>query len=244
LKKIDKDNNGLLTEEELRDWVDYIHSKYEWDETDRQMKDHDLDHNGKLTWPEYLEAAYGHDNEAEFDHRTDFDYKTRIRRDRRRWDKADENGDKELTRNEFHSFLHPTEAEHMKDLYIEETMEDMDKDKDGYVSLEEYINDIYHPPEGKGKDTEEPDWVKSRRAHFNVYQDKNNDGKMDKAELRLWMLPQNYSYGEAEAKHLMYQVDSNEDGNLTDTEIINKYDVFVGSHATHFGKVLYNHDEL
>ena len=33
------------------------------------------------------------------------------------------------------------EATHMRDIVVDETMLDMDKNKDGYVSLEEYISE-------------------------------------------------------------------------------------------------------
>ena len=41
--------------------------------------------------------------------------------------------------DEFGNFLHPEEAEHMREIVVIETMEDIDKDKDGKISLEEYI---------------------------------------------------------------------------------------------------------
>ena len=48
-------------------------------------------------------------------------------RDQRRWGLADENGDGELTKLEFKHFLHPEEVEHMKDLVVQETIDDIDK---------------------------------------------------------------------------------------------------------------------
>ena len=61
------------------------------------------------------------------------------RRDRRRWSVADGDGDDALTKEEFVSFLHPEDVPHMHDIVILETMEDIDKDKDGKISQEEYI---------------------------------------------------------------------------------------------------------
>ena len=48
-------------------------------------------------------------------------------RDRRRWGLADENGDGSLTKLEFKHFLHPEEVDHMKDLVVQETIDDIDK---------------------------------------------------------------------------------------------------------------------
>lgn len=60
-------------------------------------------------------------------------------RDKRRWNVADIDGDGALTRDEFAAFLHPNENERMKDIVVLEAIEDIDKDKDGKISLEEYI---------------------------------------------------------------------------------------------------------
>lgn len=60
-------------------------------------------------------------------------------RDKRRWSFADVDGDGALTHEEFSAFLHPEETSHMKELVILETMEDIDKNKDGRISLEEYV---------------------------------------------------------------------------------------------------------
>lgn len=56
-----------------------------------------------------------------------------MKRDRRRWTAADSDGDDKLTKEEFASFLHPEESEHMRDIVVQETMEDIDKNSDGQV---------------------------------------------------------------------------------------------------------------
>lgn len=66
-------------------------------------------------------------------------YAEMVKRDQRRWQLADQDDDEALTIEEFTDFLHPEEAEHMQSIVVTETMEDIDKDKDGKISLEEYI---------------------------------------------------------------------------------------------------------
>lgn len=66
-------------------------------------------------------------------------YKEMMQRDKRRWMTADKNKDKQLSKEEFADFLHPEEAPHMQDIVITETIEDIDKDGDGKISLQEYI---------------------------------------------------------------------------------------------------------
>jgi Ca2+-binding EF-hand superfamily protein len=207
VKKIDKNKDGYVTEEELKNWVDYTQNKYIWDDTDRQWKDHDKDEDGQMSWSEYMKTTYGFETEKELEERTDYNYKDMIRRDKRRWEKADKNGDSLLVKEEYRDFLHPEETDHMKDVVVEETMEDIDKDKDGFLSLEEYIGDMY-PPEDRENGAEEPEWVKTEREQFSEYRDQNKDGKMDKEEIKSWILPDNYDHAEAEAKHLMYEADT------------------------------------
>jgi len=48
-----------------------------------------------------------------------FNYHDMIRRDKRRWARADLDNDSMLTKEEFSNFLHPEESEHMKDIVID-----------------------------------------------------------------------------------------------------------------------------
>ena len=62
--------------------------------------------------------------------------------------------------------------------------------------------------------------------------------------MKQWIIPPDFDHSEAEAKHLVQESDSDGDGQLTKDEIINKYDLFVGSQATDFGEALNRHDEF
>lgn len=128
----------------------------------------------------------------------------------------------------------------MKDVVVIETMEDIDKNKDGFISLEEYIGDMYRGVGGE----DEPDWVTNEREQFKNFRDKNNDGKLDSEEVKQWIIPPDFDHAEAEAKHLVQEADSDGDNQLTKDEIIGKYDLFVGSQATDFGEALNRHDEF
>lgn len=59
---------------------------------------------------------------------------------------------------------------------------------------------------------DEPDWVATEREQFSEFRDKNKDGKMDREETMDWILPADYDHAEAEAKHLVYESDSNKVG--------------------------------
>ncbi|XP_067654340.1 calumenin-B-like isoform X4 [Haliotis asinina] len=238
--KIDKDGNGFVTEEELKEWIQYVQKRYIVTDTDRMWKDHEPDTDDKLLWTSYKKRTYGYPDEPEEGSPT-YEYRDMIQRDRRRWDKADKDGDSKLSKEEFMDFLHPEDAEHMREIVVHETLEDIDKDKDGFISIEEYIGDMW-PDKDKGE--EEPEWVKSEREQFNTYRDKNKDGKMDGEEVREWILPTDYDHSRAETKHLIHEADADKDGKLTKEEILEKYDLFVGSQATDFGEALTRHDEF
>jgi len=61
-----------------------------------------------------------HADEKEEDEENErYDYRYMLNRDKRRWAKADQNGDGLLTKAEFSDFLHPEEVDHMKDVVID-----------------------------------------------------------------------------------------------------------------------------
>lgn len=247
--KIDVDGNGYVTYEELKNWIYKQQKSYIHDDVERQWKSHNPENKTLITWEDYKKATYGFMDDLEDKHKnpsglTNEDTKTyqdMMRRDRRRWQLADQNHDGSLSRDEFTDFLHPEEAPHMHSVVIDETLEDMDRDKDGKISLAEYINDMYA---SDGTDGTVPDWVVREREQFRDHRDKNKDGFLDKEEVKLWILPPDYDHSEAEAKHLIHESDEDKDGQLSKEEIVNNYDVFVGSQATDFGEALVSHDEF
>ena len=68
-----------------------------------------------------------------------FSYASMLVRDERRFKQADEKNKGYLDKDDLTAFLHPEEYDHMKEMVILETIEDIDKDKDGKISLAEYI---------------------------------------------------------------------------------------------------------
>ncbi|XP_043672132.1 calumenin [Vespula pensylvanica] len=243
--KIDKDKDGFVTKEELKDWILYTQRRYIQDDINRQWTSYNLEEKDNLPWTDYKIKLYGHINEHESnDHdkleEETFPYEAMLKRDRRRWQAADLDNDNALTKEEFAAFLHAEEANHMKDIVVLETMEDIDKDGDGKISIAEYIGDMYRGTE----EEEEPEWVKNEKEQFSSYRDKDHNGYMDFEEVRNWIIPADFDHAEAEARHLIYEADTDADQKLTKDEILEKYDIFVGSQATDFGEALTRHDEF
>lgn len=244
-EKIDKDQDGQLTEDELTEWIQYVQARYVRVDTDRQWSNYKIAENGSLSWDTYKDRTYGHIKEDENEDENEnkgYSYRNMMKRDSRRWSKADQNNDMILTKQEFTDFLHPEESKHMKDIIVDETIEDMDKNKDGLLSLAEYLSDMW--PGLNKDDDEEPDWLKTEKEQFHTYRDKNKDGMMDRNEVMDWIIPPDYDHTRAEAKHLIYNSDINKDEMLTKQEVLDKYDLFVGSQATDFGDAILKHDEF
>ncbi|XP_006618186.1 calumenin [Apis dorsata] len=243
--KIDKDNDGYVTGEELKDWILYSQRRYIRNNIEHQWKSHNPEEKEKLPWTEYLAMVYGDMDEQEAENHekskdNTFSYAAMLKKDRRRWTAADLDGDDALTKEEFAAFLHVEEADHTKDIVVLETMEDIDKDGDGKISLSEYIGDVYDGAEGE----EEPEWVKNEKEQFSMYRDKDGDGFLDLEEVKTWIIPADFDHAEAESRHLIFEADTDADQKLTKDEILKKYDIFVGSQATDFGEALTRHDEF
>lgn len=71
--------------------------------------------------------------------------------------------DDHLTYKEFINFLHPERNERMIDVVVDETLEDIDLDDDGKISLKEYINDMY-----RDDPKHEPNWVDYERKQVEI----------------------------------------------------------------------------
>jgi len=235
--KIDKDENGLINLEELQHWIQFVQEREIREDTERQWEERNRGDGENVSWESFKKDVYGFIDE---DGEGGYNFKPMMDRDYRRWQKADSDGDGKLTKLEFQAFLHPEDAEYMRDIMVIETLEDMDTDKDGSLSMEEYIGDMY-----KGLPSDiEPDWVTQEKTLFNVDRDTDGDGFMSFEEVKQWIIPEDFDHSLGEAKHLIAKADMNGDSFLSKEEVIEHYDMFVGSSATQFGDVLSRHDEF
>lgn len=240
--KVDSDGDGQVTEEEMKAWILHTQNRYIMKDVETQKQQIDLDKNGYIDWDEYVKATYGFLDDKSTSDADKKHFKEILGRDQHRFSKADKDGDKKLITDEFAAFLHPENDDDMSSVVIEETLSDIDKDKDGFISLEEYIGDLY--PESDRQDGKEPEWVTNEIKQFKEFRDKNGDGKMDKDEVKDWILPTDYDHVSSEAKHLISESDTNKDGKISKEEMVDKFDLFVGSQATDFGEALKGHEEL
>lgn len=117
LKKVDSDNDGAITTEELTEWVKKVFKERSLHGVEKDMEDKDTDHNGMMSWDEYVKGTYGETAED------DEEVKELLQRDKRRFDTADSNKDGSLNKQEFGTFLHPESSPEMGDIHITETIE-------------------------------------------------------------------------------------------------------------------------
>ncbi|XP_078457806.1 LOW QUALITY PROTEIN: calumenin-A-like [Lampetra fluviatilis] len=254
VERMDVDEDGLVSRSELRVWIKFTQRRYAAEEVARHWREYDADRDDHVSWDEYRNTTYGsHFEEDGGDGEEGGGYRRMLARDRRRFSHADGDADGRMTREEFSAFLHPDEHEHMAELVITETIEDLDKDGDGTIDIEEYIGDMFSREPSAGDDAdgerqgagaEEPEWVRTERAQFLAVRDTDGDGRMGRAETRAWVLPSDYDHADIEAQHLVHESDADADGKLSVEEILNKFDLFIGSQATNFGEELKRHDEF
>ena len=79
------------------------------------------------------------------------------------------------------------------------------------------------------------------KENFDDY-DKNRDGKLDRTELRAWILPDLRNSVNEEVEHLFIETDFNKDNRLSKQEILDQHMFWVGSAVTDYGNQLHKHD--
>ena len=59
--KIDNDGDKLVTEKELKEWIQHVQNRYTEEDTDRQWADQKIDREtGLLDWEAYKDHTYGY----------------------------------------------------------------------------------------------------------------------------------------------------------------------------------------
>ncbi|KAA0201051.1 putative reticulocalbin calumenin dna supercoiling factor [Fasciolopsis buskii] len=236
--KIDINNDGMVTMDELVHWLEKVHNRTIASDIKHSWEAYKLQPGEPLTWEVYskhviAESADSADDDEENVNAT-------LERDRRRWDACKNSGDDRLLYTDASCFLHPELHDKMKKILAQETVEEIDKNKDGFISEDEYISDMWSGEKGES----EPEWVKSEREEFHNKRDTNKDGKLDVQEVYNWIFPSVDDPIKTEADHLMQEVDVDGDGRLDKNEMLSRYDFLAGHQVTNFGEILGNHDEL
>uniref|UniRef100_A0A8D3C675 Reticulocalbin-3 n=1 Tax=Scophthalmus maximus TaxID=52904 RepID=A0A8D3C675_SCOMX len=168
---IDSNKDGFITEDELKVMIRDAQKKHTSKQVERQWNDSDVNNDSLIGWYRFKNVTYGSymDNpqiEAEYNF-------THM---------IDSSADK----LQFTAFLYPESYEHMQDVVVQETIDDINKSGDGFIDLNEYIED----------NVKDPDWVETERQQFSELRDKDKDGKMDRQETMEWILPSDSIHAE------------------------------------------------
>ncbi|KAG1653094.1 Reticulocalbin-2 [Nymphon striatum] len=233
--KMDKDKDGIITRDELRDWVLKSFSLLSKEEADEKFDEEDENQDGKVTWAEHVNDVFGSfidDNEISTDNLEQEKLKDE---DKLLFEIADSNNDGVLDSKEFVAFTNPEEHKHMYPALYKRTMEEKDKNNDGFISQDEFIGEFGHK-------NEEQYLIEKDR--FEKEFDLNHDNKLDEEEVLKWLIPDNNEIANDEVEHLIHEADKDHDGRLSIEEIVDNHDVFVGSEVTDFGAHLHDTDKF
>lgn len=232
VKKMDKNQDGFVTKDELTDWILMSFRMLDEEDAREEFEDADEDNDGKISWADYLQNHYGYDDEQMKDLEDNTDSAEQIKKsaagEKIKFDAADVNKDGYLDKEEFVPFAHPYNYEHMHDIELGRVIVDHDKNKDGYLTFAEFAGDS----------SGDKEWEIVEKERFEEY-DTNKDGLLDKKEIRPWVLEDTLEEAKEEADHLIQEADKDEDGKLSETEIVDAHQEFVGSQATDYGRHLH-----
>ncbi|XP_052775237.1 calumenin-like isoform X1 [Mya arenaria] len=232
-QKMDKDHDMFVNKDELVDWIMMSFKLLDEEEAVEDLEENDQDGDGQLTWVEYLKGhfAYTPEDIKEMRKNGRDDIQTfllTVDEEERKFKAADMNKDGILTREEFVAFYHPYNYEHMHIIELQRVMREHDKNKDGFLSLEEYL----------GSNSQDKDWEIVEKERFAEF-DRNKDELLNFDEIKPWVLTDNRDEAVEEAEHLFQTADLNGDNRLTEREMVDAHEEFVGSQATDYGHHLH-----
>lgn len=236
--RMDLNHDEFVDRHELKAWIlRSFKSLLEEESTDR-FEDIDTDGNDIITWEEYYADTYGmesddddEDSERQFDP-TKEEEKRLIADDKEMFAAADSNKDGKLDAIEFVQFMSPEEFPQMFSVVLNQTLRNKDINGDGKIDFQEYAAE-----QSRNHDKE---WLITEKDRFDNDFDKDGDGYLNGNEVLSWILPSNDEVAEDEVDHLFVSADDDHDDRLSYREIIDKYDIFVGSEATDYGDHLQN----
>ncbi|ANQ08340.1 Endoplasmic reticulum-resident calcium binding protein [Plasmodium coatneyi] len=164
---IDKNNDKVISEEELNAWSIYVKNEVFLKQVQVEMKQIDADKDGFISLPELNEAFSQNLDAKEVEKHAEGLLK--------RFQIVDKDKDNKLNINEVGLLIDPMKDEDLKELEINEILEHHDVNKDGRISVDEFKQTRTDDPHVKKDDEVALD-------DFNFF-DTNKDGFIDKEEI-------------------------------------------------------------
>nr|XP_023666918.1 reticulocalbin-2 [Paramormyrops kingsleyae] len=244
VKKIDTNSDMRLSADEVTLWIQKVYRQYALEDAEERFPEFDTNGDGLISWDVY--NRFVHDNPIDFDERKipEDPEEESLRflhlKEKKRFDHADSDGIPGLNLTEFLAFTHPSEVDHMADYTIEDVLHEYDKDRNGLISLEEFLGDIR-----TNADDKPSQWEVDETVRFKELYDQDKDGQLNREEQLRWVAPNSYVSAREEAVHLIKEMDQNGDEMLSQTEILDNQQTFMNSEVTDYGRQLHMaHDEL
>ncbi|KAL6579459.1 hypothetical protein OROMI_009675 [Orobanche minor] len=229
--KIDVDpTDGYLSENELTQWNLKQSQREVMHRTERDMEVHDKNKDGFVSFSEYEPPSWAKNSDNE-----SFGYDMGWWKEEH-FNASDADGDGLLNITEFNDFLHPADTNNPKLLewLCKEEIRERESDRDGKVDFKEFFHGLFDLV----RNYDEVDHNSSHEFHESVEApakvlfrqlDKDGDGYLSDVEL-LPIIgkihPSEGYYAKQQMEYIMQQADTDKDGRLTLTEMIENPYVF------------------
>uniref|UniRef100_A0A1A7YUJ4 Reticulocalbin-3 n=1 Tax=Iconisemion striatum TaxID=60296 RepID=A0A1A7YUJ4_9TELE len=242
-KKIDRNDDNLLSPEEITVWIQHVYRKYALEDAEERFPEFDVNKDGIVTWEEYNSVAHGQllnfDDDIVLEDPEQESLRHLLLKEKRRFDFADVDGTPGLNITEFLAFTHPSEVDYMTDFAIEDVLSEYDTNKDGFITLSEFIGNA------RSEGDTPSQWEIEETVRFKELYDQDKDGRLNRDEQLRWVAPNSYGSAREEALHLIKEMDLDGDGLISVAEVLKNQETFMNSEVTDYGRQLHvSHDEL
>ncbi|KAI3713982.1 hypothetical protein L1987_72571 [Smallanthus sonchifolius] len=232
--------DGFVSEHELTEWNLEQSQREVLHRSQREMELHDKNHDGLVSLAEYQPPTWVRDSDS-----NSFGYDMGWWKDEH-FNASDSDGDGFLNITEFNDFQHPADTKNPRLLQwlCKEEVRERDTDKDGHLNFKEFFHGLFDMVRNYDEDAhnssshESTDSLESPARSFFAQLDKDGDGYLSDVELLpiLGKLhPSERYYAKQQADYIISQADTDNDGRLSLTEMIDSPYVFYSA--------IFNEDE-
>ncbi|XP_054889999.1 reticulocalbin-2 isoform X2 [Poeciliopsis prolifica] len=198
VEKIDANEDNLLSAEEITLWIQQVYKQYALEDARERFTQFDTNIDDVVTWEEYSSLA--HEELVTFDDDTILEdpeqesLRQLLLKEKRRFYFADMDGTPGLNVTEFLAFSHTFEVDYMADFAIEDVLNEYDADKDGFITLTEFIGNVRNEGESPTH------WEIEESVRFKDLYDQDQNGKLDRDEQLRWVAPNSYGSAREEVR--------------------------------------------